>query len=67
MRDLAGRCAIVTGASGGIGLFVARALASQGMDLVLAARSETALAEAADEIRQTGGRALAVPTDVSNP
>ncbi len=67
MRDLAGRCAIVTGASGGIGLFVARALASQGMNLVLAARSETALKNVADGIRQSGGRALAVPTDVSHP
>lgn len=65
MRDFAGRTAIVTGASSGIGLFVARALASQGMAVVLAARSESALEEVAEEIRQTGATAIAVPTDVT--
>lgn len=65
MRDLTGRTAIVTGASGGIGVFVARALASQGMDVVLAARSEKALQEVAEEIRRGGIRAVAVPTDVA--
>lgn len=66
MRDLSGRTAIVTGASGGIGVFVARALAAQGMDVVLAARSEEALGKVAEDIRQGGTRALVVPTDVAN-
>lgn len=37
MRDLAGRTAIVTGASGGIGPYIARALADERMSVVLAA------------------------------
>ncbi len=67
MRNLAGRCAIVTGASGGIGVFVARALAREGMDIALAARSEAALETVAEEIRGMGRRALAIPADVARP
>ena len=52
MRDLTGRLAIVTGASGGIGVFVAKALASKGMNIVLAARSESALENVAADIRR---------------
>ncbi len=66
MRDLSGRVAIVTGASSGIGVYVARALAAQGMDLVLAARGESDLEAVAAEIRQTGGKVLVVPTDLAN-
>lgn len=39
MRNLKGRTAIVTGASKGIGVYVAQALAKEGMNLALAARS----------------------------
>jgi len=39
MRDLAGRTALVTGASHGLGCYIARALAAERMNLVLAARS----------------------------
>ena len=66
MRDLTGRLAIVTGASGGIGVFVAKALASKGMNIVLAARSESALENVAADIRRMGIKAIAVPADVAN-
>jgi short-subunit dehydrogenase len=66
MKDLRGRNAIVTGASAGLGVYVARALAREGMNLVLAARSVEALEKVAAEMRGLGVKAIAVPTDVSD-
>ena len=66
MKDLQGRCAIITGASAGLGVRVARKLAAQGMNLVLAARSADALEAVATEMRGLGVKAIAVPTDVSD-
>lgn len=65
-RDvLAGETAVVTGASRGIGRAIAETLAEAGADVVLAARSKEALADAATEIEAaTDARARAVPTDV---
>lgn len=62
---LAGRVALVTGAGRGIGRAVALALAAEGAAVALAARSRADLAEVAAAIRTAGGRALAVPTDVT--
>ncbi len=64
MRNLKGRTAIVTGASKGIGVYVAQALAKEGMNLALAARSADALKEVRDGVERLGVRAIAVPTDV---
>src|SRR6266849_2393876 len=60
--------AIVTGASHGIGPFIVRALAKEGMNLVLAARSESELEQVATaaDIRATGVHVLTVPTDVTD-
>src|SRR5207244_8321352 len=58
--------ALVTGASHGIGPFIVRALAKQGMNLVLAARSSLELEQVAAEIRATGVQSLSVPTDVTD-
>jgi len=66
MKDLKGRTAIVTGASAGLGVRVAKALASEGMNLVLAARSAEALEAVAAELRGMGVKAIAVPTDVAD-
>ncbi len=56
---------IITGASSGIGRAAALQLATQGAQLVLAARNYHALSEVGDEIRATGGSAIVVPTDVT--
>jgi short-subunit dehydrogenase len=66
MQQLAGNVAIVTGASRGIGIPIALALARRGFRLVLAARSVESLDRASDVVRETGAEVLAIPTDVTN-
>jgi NADP-dependent 3-hydroxy acid dehydrogenase YdfG len=66
-QSLAMQTAIVTGAGRGIGRAVALALAAEGSAVALAARSRRELADVAAEVRDRGGRALAVPTDVTSP
>ncbi|MCL5961687.1 MAG: SDR family oxidoreductase [Chloroflexi bacterium] len=63
---LEGKVAIVTGAGQGIGRAVAVTFAQEGAKIALAARTESSLAEVAEEIRRIGGEAIAVPTDVAN-
>ncbi len=53
--DLRGRTAVVTGASRGIGAGIAVALAAQGVNVLLAARDEAALARQVEAIRNAGG------------
>jgi short-subunit dehydrogenase len=66
MRDLQNRTALVTGASRGLGVYIARALAAEGMNLILAARSVEGLDRVADELRATGCSVLCIPTDLSD-
>jgi NAD(P)-dependent dehydrogenase (short-subunit alcohol dehydrogenase family) len=63
---LDGRRALVAGASSGIGLAAAAALAEAGAEVVMAARREAELAEAAEAIRAAGGRAVARVLDVTD-
>ena len=63
---LGGRVALVTGASGGVGRGLARALALAGAKVVVAARSPTGGQETVDQIVGDGGQALFVATDVSD-
>lgn len=63
-KSLEGKVAVVTGASRGIGRAIALRLAQDGATLVLAARSEEALAKVASEIQSRGGRATCVPGDL---
>jgi meso-butanediol dehydrogenase / (S,S)-butanediol dehydrogenase / diacetyl reductase len=65
LSTLLGQVAVVTGAGRGIGHAVATALAREGATVVLAARTRQQLAVTAAEIRETGGAALAIPTDVT--
>jgi NAD(P)-dependent dehydrogenase (short-subunit alcohol dehydrogenase family) len=63
---LAGRLALVTGASRGIGAATAEAIAAAGARVVLAARDSEALDSVAGRIHDAGGHATAVPTDVGS-
>jgi NAD(P)-dependent dehydrogenase (short-subunit alcohol dehydrogenase family) len=60
------RAALITGASRGIGLAVARAFAARGDRVMLVARGEEALRRATEEIRATGGSAWYLPLDVTD-
>jgi len=61
-----GRTAFVTGASSGLGVVFAEALAEAGANVVLAARREDRLHEVAKRIEATGRRALVIRCDVGD-
>lgn len=67
MPELDGKVVLVTGGSKGIGRAIALALAEAGADVALAARGPEALEKAAREVEERGRRAVAIPTDVTDP
>lgn len=64
---IAGRVALVTASSKGLGRGAALALAAEGAKVVICARGRDALAETAEAIAAAGGEALAIPADVTEP
>ena len=67
MFNLEGKAAIVTGASSGLGVAFAVALAEAGADVALGARRIEKLQGTAEQVTKLGRRAIAVQTDVSKP
>ena len=66
MFSLAGRRALVTGSSRGIGFAIAGALAAAGADVILNGRDEVTLGEAASKLAEGGARVRAVAFDVTS-
>ncbi len=67
MAHVRGATIVITGASSGIGRAAAEAFAAKGARVVLAARRADVLEDLARDIREAGGEALAIPTDVTDP
>jgi short-subunit dehydrogenase len=66
MKNLRGRVALVTGASGGLGTHIARRLAREGMSVAVSGRREDALAQVVTELSALGAKAVSAPADLSN-
>jgi 2-dehydro-3-deoxy-D-gluconate 5-dehydrogenase len=66
MFDLTGKVAIVTGGNGGIGLGMARGLASTGARVVVAARNQTKSDAAVRELEKLGGQPLSIAVNVAD-
>ncbi|GCD57347.1 oxidoreductase [Acetobacter pasteurianus NBRC 3222] len=65
--SIRGKIALVTGASSGIGAATARKLATEGVVVGLAARRKDRLDALVTEITGGGGKAVALPSDVTDP
>jgi short-subunit dehydrogenase len=67
MNDLRGRTAILTGANGGIGPFIARALATEGVHQLLVAYPGAGLSEVCSAVQAQGSRAHLLDADLREP
>ncbi len=63
--DLKGKVVIVTGASRGLGRYIAEGLAREGCNLTICARSASALEDAAQGMRAAGAHVLTIPVDLT--
>jgi NADP-dependent 3-hydroxy acid dehydrogenase YdfG len=66
-KNIEGKVVVITGASSGLGEATARLLSAQGASVVLGARRVDRIQSLADELIGSGGKALAIPTDVTHP
>ena len=66
VKELGGKVALLTGGSRGLGPYIARALAREGVHVVLSARSREDLDSVARDVRTLGVNAVSVPTDVTD-
>ena len=66
-NNIEGKVVVITGASSGLGEATARLLSAQGATIVLGARRVDRIQAVADELTNSGGKALAVATDVTDP
>ncbi len=66
-RRLEGRTVLITGASYGIGECLAHQLADTGARLILVARTEEKLLAVKQEVERLGGKAVAIPADLTRP
>src|SRR4051812_6620393 len=64
--DLAGKVAVVTGGSGGIGAATCRALAANGVKVAVHGRDEAKIAAVVSDIHVQGGQAIGVAADVTD-
>jgi len=64
--EISGKTVLVTGASGGVGMAIAKAMAKEGAQVLLLARRETALQQVAEDIRAAGGKAWVYPVDLAD-
>jgi NAD(P)-dependent dehydrogenase (short-subunit alcohol dehydrogenase family) len=67
LKRLAGRIALVTGASRGLGAAIAERFAAEGARLILVARTSGGLEETDDRVRSAGSEATLVPLDLTKP
>lgn len=67
MFSLAGKRALITGSSRGIGFAIAGSLSGAGADVILNSRDKVALGEACDTLAKSGARARALAFDVTSP
>lgn len=66
MENIKGKVVVITGASSGFGKITAEYLSERGAAVALGARSTEKITTIAKSIREKGGKALAVTTDVTN-
>ncbi|MFN6568078.1 SDR family NAD(P)-dependent oxidoreductase [Dendronalium sp. ChiSLP03b] len=64
MRNIAGKTVVLTGASGGIGVYIARALAKEQVNLVSISRSQQGLDRICAEIKATGSKGISISFDI---
>ena len=65
-KNIEGKVVVITGASSGLGEATARFLSAQGASVVLGARRVERMQVLADELKNRGGKALAIKTDVTH-